>query len=358
MGKVNSPVDLLVRNILIQERQQRFLKENLWTDKFADAWYVSGGIPEPIKVRYRGGHTRDYKKKSYEIVRNGKTVHFNAEYDDPSMMRNALSFRFFEMIGVPSPKTRHCRLNLNGKSQGVYLEIEAVDRYFFRRRNLSVQSLVYATNDDANFRLISPETKKRKRSLFDGYRLMLGGSSDKEQLKQFISSVNTLNSSKLYGYLSDQLDIDNYLRWLAGAVLTGNYDGFNQNYALYRHKIRQKYRIIPWDYEGTWGRDSYGRLCGSSPVPVTGYNLLTKKLLSYAKVRTKYKELVRSILNSVFTVKRLEPVIRHMHAGIAPYIREDRTRRWSSAVFDREPDLMLNYVKERRTIISSELSKL
>ncbi|UUZ85357.1 CotH kinase family protein [Paenibacillus sp. P26] len=351
-------MELPVRHLVISERQRRLLNKNLWTDQFVDAYYVSGGVREPVKVRYRGGHTREYKKKSYEIVRKGKTVHFNAEYDDPSMMRNALSFRFFEMIGVPSPKTRHCILKINGKSAGLYLEIEAVDRYFFGRRNIPVQSLVYATNDDANFGLISPETRKRKASLFDGYKLMIGGGRDRLALTQFISRLHTMKPADLYPYLMRRLDLDNYLRWLAGAVLTGNYDGFNQNYALYRHKRRNKYLIIPWDYEGTWGRDSYGRLSGADPVPVTGYNLLTKKLLYYPSVRKKYKAILQAILNQAFTVKRLEPVIRQMYSGIAPALRTDRTRRWPSSVYSREPRLMLNYIQGRRRVLLKEMEKL
>ena len=43
------------------------------------------------------------------------------------MIRNALSFQFFNMMGVPSPRTKHMWLEWNGYPHGVYLEIESVD---------------------------------------------------------------------------------------------------------------------------------------------------------------------------------------------------------------------------------------
>jgi spore coat protein H len=166
------------RHIVIQEQQLRKLNEDVWSKQFVNGVLIGKGKRDVIKVRYRGGHTREYVKKSYEIVCGGKTYHLNAEYDDPSMIRNALSFRFFQRIGVPSPQTKHVLLKVNGESQGVYLEIEAVDKNFFRQRKISAQSLFYAVDDDANFELFHPEDKKRKKSMFKGYEQIIGLSNE------------------------------------------------------------------------------------------------------------------------------------------------------------------------------------
>ena len=80
-----------------------------------------------------------------------------------------------------------------------------------------------------------------------------------QRLVRFVPNINRLPGQPLRTYMAKRLDISVYLKWLAGAVLTGNYDGFDQNYALYEHTSTGKYRIIPWDYEGTWGRNCYGK---------------------------------------------------------------------------------------------------
>ncbi len=349
---------LPTRQIMINDRQRQALQKDVWSDKYVDAAMTTQGRKYCIKMRYRGGHTREYPKKSYEIVRRGKTFHYNAEYDDPSMIRNALSFRFFQWIGVPSPNTKHVLLKMNGENQGVYLEIEGVDRSFFRKRRLPMKSLIYAVNDNATFGLMSADTRKRKKSLFSGYRLIIGTAAERERLKSFIARINRLRQKQLQQYLKQRLDIENYLRWLAGAVLTGNYDGFDQNYALYTPRLRHKYRMIPWDYEGTWGRNCYGRRCGSDLVRVTGYNTLTEKVLAFKSNRTRYKEILKDILAHTFTVKKIMPVANRMLNDIAPSIYTDTTRKYPTSVFNGESDIIRNYIIERREIVYEAISKL
>lgn len=349
---------LPMKHIVIGEQQLKKLKQDVWSDQFVNASLRMQGKNHPIRLRYRGGHTREYPKKSYELRCNGRTLHYNAEYDDPSMIRNALSFRFFQWIGVPSPNTRHCELKWNGEWQGVYLEIEAVNRRFFQKRRIPAQSLIYAVNDRANFELTDSDTRKRKASLFSGYRLKLGTRAEQTRLTMFVTRMHQLKQQRLLHYLNHQLDIDNYLRWLAGAVFTGNYDGFDQNYALYRHRTKHKYRIIPWDYEGTWGRNCYGEPCKSTLVRITGYNALTRKLLAYKSVRARYKSILKEILNNTFTVNKIMPVADRMMSQIADSIHRDTHRKWPPSEFDNESALIRNYIKERREIISEGMSKL
>ncbi|TDF97677.1 CotH kinase family protein [Paenibacillus piri] len=349
---------LITRNIVIGRKQLEQLEKNVWSEDYVRAYMLVHGKKQPVRLRYRGGHTREYPQKSYEIVRKGKIYHYNAEADDPSMIRNALSFRFFRNIGVPSPKTKHCLLTLNGQSLGVYLEIEGVDKLFFQKRGIAVRSLFYAGNDYANFSLTKPGTQIRKKSLFSGYERIIGGKKEVEQWKSFILKLNSLSGRQLLQYLKLKLDIANYLHWLAGAVLTGNYDGFDQNYAVYRHKTKLTYRMIPWDYEGTWGRNCYGKKVESDLVKVTGYNVLTRKLLAYPAIRKQYKKLLVQLLNRHFTVRQLDPLVRRMTGNIATYIHKDGNRKWSRAEFDGEPAVIRAYIKERRKRVKAALQDL
>lgn len=351
-------MQLPTRHIMIDPDQRELLEKDIWSNEYVHAFLITDGIKKPIKLRYRGGHTREYPKRSYEILDGSITTHLNAEYDDPSMIRNALSFEFFRWIGVPCSITKHCHFIMNGQSQGVYLELEAVDRNFFRKRKIAVDSLMYAVNEGANFSLIDIDTGQNKTSLFRGYELMIGNQRSSEQLKSFIFKINTLKGKELYRYLSIHLDIDNYLRWLAGAVFTGNYDGFRQNYSIYRHKNRRVFRMIPWDYEGTWGRNCYGKEVENDLVRIQGYNTLTRKLLAFESVRRKYKSIVRHILRSHFTVSKLSPVIDELYEQIAVTMYHDRSRKWTFDLFEGEPRYIQNYIHERRQSISSAISRL
>ncbi|TVY11944.1 CotH kinase family protein [Paenibacillus cremeus] len=352
--------EVLERSISIHNEQLRMLQQDVWSERYVPAVMTVNGRKYDIQLRYRGGHTREYPKRSYEVIRGGRTYHYNAEFDDPSLIRNALSFRFFEWLKVPAPKTKHCLLYLNGRNLGVYLELEGVDRTFFRRRGIRMQALFYGVNDNANFSLLAPESNQPKASLMAGYQHMVGTADDRRKLVRFIRRLNTGSSKDrmLALYLRRRLDIDNYLRWLAGAVFTGNYDGFEQNYALYRHRPSQKYRIIPWDYEGTWGRNCFGKPCGSDLVSVKGYNELTRRLLRSPAVMEQYKELLETTLENHFTVRKIIPVAEALHSAIRPHVARDTERKWSFSTFDDEVDFIEQYVKERRRLIADAIRRL
>src|SRR4029453_8531060 len=97
---------LPARTIRINASDLQEIKSNAWGRAFKPAELELDGRTYKAEFGLRGGHTRNYSKKSYEVrLEDGRTLHWNAEYDDPSMMRNALSFQFFNKIGVPSPET-------------------------------------------------------------------------------------------------------------------------------------------------------------------------------------------------------------------------------------------------------------
>ncbi|GFN30913.1 CotH kinase family protein [Paenibacillus xylaniclasticus] len=354
---------VLQRSITIEQSELQKLQKNPRSQSFVKVKATIDGKTINAELRHRGGHTLEYSKKSYEIrfKRSSgtgmRTLHWNAEYDDPSLMRNALSFHFFNQFGVYAPRTNHIELQWNGEPQGVYLEIEAVDRNFFKARGLGWKSLIYAINDNANFSLIDPYTYDEKESLFKGYQVQLGDKAVKPRLTLFIRKINELEGSSLEKLLSTRLDTTFYLKWLAGAVLTGNYDGFEQNYALYERANNGKYRILPWDYEGTWGRNCYGKLCDADLVDVKGYNKLTEKIFRFRKYRERYKQILLEIMDTAFTLDALTPVIESMHEGIAEAIRGDYTRKHPYSVFASEPSVMRRYIINRRDIVMNELEE-
>jgi spore coat protein H len=349
---------LPVRTLNITESASRDMENNLWNDLYVPAKMTTNGRTVSVSVRFRGGHTRGYPKRSYEVVRKNQAFHYNAEFDDPSIIRNALSFAFFPMIGVPAPRTKHVLLVINGQPLGVYLEIEGVERLFFRRRNIGASSLFYAVNNKADFGVFMPDTSRPKTSLLSGYEYQFGNSSEKTRLKSFIQGLNSRKGSQAEAFIKSRLDVNNYLRWLAGAVLTGNYDGFEQNYAIYRSRKTGKLRMIPWDYEGTWGRNCYGRIVDSNLVSVAGYNHLTRKLFEYRTFRNQYKAILQGALDGPFTENKLMPIVELMLSRISPYIREDGTRRFSYGEFLAESNVIRQYIRERRSIVKREINNL
>lgn len=341
------------------------LRKDIWMDDPLPAKLTINKKKYEIDIAYRGSHIRDLRKKSYNLLfykpstyRNAKEFHLNAEFMDPSFLRNKLSFDFFNEIGCLSPKSRFVFMKLNGKNEGVYLEIESVDEFFLANRQLPKGPIFYAVDGDANFSLMSDLDKEVKKSLMLGYEQKYGTEQESERLQEMIIIINTIPRDEFEKEIIKYVNIDKYLRWLAGVIFTQNFDGFVHNYALYQNGESGLFEVIPWDYDATWGRDVNGETMREDYLRIEGFNTLTARILDVKAFRTQYKNLLEEILNSKFNVDYMKPKILAMHNLIRPYIQKDPYEKDNIEVFDKEPEFILTYIEARGAYIRSQLDAL
>ena len=355
-----TPYQLFIHPLDIKE-----LRSDIWCDDPIPAVLTINKKRIEIDIAYRGSHIRKFKKKSYHITffkpktyRNAKEVHLNAEYKDPSLIRNKLSFDFFSEIGALAPQSRYVSLNLNGKNEGIYLELESVDEWFLAKRKLPNGAIFYAVDGDANFSLMSDLDKEVKKSLELGYERKFGSDQDDYFLQEMIIKVNSISTAEFEIEIEKYIHVDKYLIWLAGVVFTQNYDGFVHNYALYRSGETGQFEIIPWDYDATWGRDVNGKYMEENYVRIEGFNTLTARILAVDTFRKKYRSLLEQILNQQFTLEFMKPKIETLHKLIRPVVITDPYEKENIETFDQEPDFICRYIEARSRFIKSQLYKL
>ncbi|MFE3572960.1 CotH kinase family protein [Lysinibacillus sp. NPDC059133] len=341
------------------------LRKDIWCDDPITAKLTINKRKYDIDIAYRGSHIRDFRKKSYHIsfnkpstYRNTKEIHINAEYKDPSLLRNKLSLDFFNEIGCLSPKSQFVNMKLNGKNEGLYLELESVDEYFLKNRQLPQGPIFYAVDGDANFSLMSDLDKGIKKSLKAGYELKYGTEQDELHLQKMIIEINTISKAEFENKIVKYLNVNQYLSWLAGAVFTQNFDGFVHNYALYQNSETRQFEVIPWDYDATWGRDVNGKVMEEDYLRIEGFNTLTARILDVKTFRSQYKNLLKVILNNQFNVNYLKPKIQDMHNLIRPYIQKDPYKKDDIHLFDKEPEYILDYIEARAKYIRGKLDSL
>jgi spore coat protein H len=351
-------------SILIEPKWLEELQSNIWDEKPIPAKLEVNKCPYDVGITYRGDHIRDFRKKSFRIELGeysnyfeGREIHLNAEYRDPSLMRSKLSFDFFQTAGTLSPDCKHVFLELNGKAKGIYLQLESVDDLFLQKRQLPKGSIFYATNYSANFSLLNPKHEPKK-SLLSGYRRKFGNDQDTLDLEMLIYKVNTVPRSDFGEEIMKYIDVKKYLLWLCGVVCTQNYDGFIHNYSLYRNEETGLYEIIPWDYDATWGRDVHGGIMEYDYVPIEGYNTLTARLLDVKDFRDQYRLLLEEILETSFTASALEPKITSLYSQLRPYLSLDPYMNNSIRTFDKEPEFILRFIADRNSYLLKHLKDL
>jgi spore coat protein H len=361
----NWTIVLKTYKIFINPHDLKILRNDNWSEDHFDAKLVTEDNKKyNIQLGYRGHQIRKHKKKSYHIQFTNPwlkdkvhEIHLNAEYKDPSLIRNKLSMDFFNSIGVLAPRTEHILLYINGVYKGVYLQLESMDEYALKNRELPLGPIYYATNDDANFSLMTPEGEI-KSSLLDGYTQKVGSVEDDSMIHDLLVCINTFPAELFNKQISKMIDINNYVKWLSGVVCTQNFDGFIHNYALYKNSKTRLIEMSPWDYDGTWGRDINGLPLAYDYVPIEGYNTLTSRLLQTTEYRSLYKSILANILKTTFTVENIQPRIEQNLSLIFPYILDDPVLKMKKDEFQIEGEVMVEFIRKRNQYLRDQLTLL
>lgn len=325
------------------------------------------GPPLAASVRIRGAHSRKFPKRSLQVTfpkgpmtdepppdHTIARIHLNADYIDPTLMRSALSYSLFPALGVDAPRWRHVALTLSGQFAGLYVGLESVDRDFCARRNWAPGPIFYAINRNANFGLLNPFTKGLKEPLERGYLPI--GRPGPEPIREMLLAINLASATAFPKVAERWFEIDRYLGWLMGAVFVGNRDGFVHNYALYLEPSMKRFRIIPWDYDATWGIDIHGRPARLDRVPVKGWNKLSHRLLSTPAIRDRYRRRFREALDGPLSPDGVHPLIDQLGAALGPWVSKDPFLRGSD--YDAEVERLKRWAVERRALLLTELDRL
>ncbi|NRD76717.1 CotH kinase family protein [Bacillus sp. BRMEA1] len=352
-------------SLAIKKEDLEELRNDVWNDDPVPGYLTVENKIYDVDIAYRGSYTREFRKKSYwldfiepEEFNGSREIHLNAGFKDPSLIRNKLSLDFFQDIRVLSPESQHINLTLNGSVEGVYLQLESVDDLFLQKRGLPEGPIYYAINNYANFSFM--RNKKVKKEILSGYEQKVGNWTDDFYLQELITKINTTPINEFPEIIERYIHIENYLRWLSGAVCTMNNDGFTHNYALYRNSQTGLFEILPWDYDATWGRKVNGGVMEHDYVPIEGKldNHLSFLLLQIPEYRKRYRSILEEILETRFTVDYLEEKIVFLHQALRPHILHDPYKKKSIHSFDDEPDFILQFIKARRSYLINQLKNL
>lgn len=351
--------------LFIHPNDRNELRKDIWRDEPVAAKLTIYKKKYEIDIAYRGSHIRDFQKKSYHVsfykpnrYQQAKEIHLNAEFMDPSLLRNKLSFDFFTDIGCLAPAAQFVFLKLNGKNEGLYVELESVDECFLAKRKLPNGPIFYAVDGEANFSLMSDLNKEVKESLLLGYEKKYGPEQADIDLQEMILQINTISREQFETEIVKYVNVDQYLRWLSGVIFTQNFDGFVHNYALYQNGETGLFEVIPWDYDATWGRDIDGEIMEEDYLRIEGFNTLTARILDVKTFRTAYRNLLEAILTSKFNVAYMKPKIQELHDLIRPYLLKDPYAKDNIDVFDQEPEFICAYIEARGKYIRSQLGRL
>lgn len=209
------------------------------------------------EIAVKGSFSRRYLKKSLLItLPKGQTwqghrrIALNAMATDPTQAREWLAWEMARALGLRIPQTGYKKLYLNGRYIGLYLDIEWMDDAMFDRLGLG-NGEFYQPNDNSFCGNFSPANQART-SLC--WTKIFPKSDDMSTLVSLDKALNDTPVESFDAWLDQHFDAQSVIDWLVINTLTQNGDTYDKNYFLHYAPAERKWRVIPWDYDLSWGR--------------------------------------------------------------------------------------------------------
>lgn len=190
-----------------------------------------------------------------------KNLTLNAMTQDGSKLHEFGAYKLFNLMGVPAPRTGWTDLKINGTSRGLYISVESVDDIFLATKYKDVTQHLYegvALND------LKPGNDNGAKDT--GKYLVKEGwtaTPNKSDLTKLIAAANYSSGSKWWAKLGTVTDRTELLKMFATENFLGHWDGYSgplQNNHFFRSNIKNKFTILPWGTDQTFGENRQTRV--------------------------------------------------------------------------------------------------
>jgi len=296
----------------------------------ADFWF-DGELVEDIAVRPKGnsslnsvvrqGSTRLSLKVDFNFFNSARTfrglkkLNFNNGFNDPTFIREHISYELFDLMGLPTPRTSFVDLWINDMHMGLYTQVEQVDKTFLSRYFSDVGGNLYKPEPPAGYLnwteanleelrdelgIAAPEDEEialqinmggaKLVDIMDALEEQEEGSDeitdnrranaserepmdfiekmglktneefpDHTALLNFLEVLNNEPDETFPEEIEKVLDVDSALRFIAVAGTIGYFDSYlGPGHNFYLYEVDGKFTIIPWDLNGSFGAFSMG----------------------------------------------------------------------------------------------------
>jgi spore coat protein H len=175
----------------------------------------------------------DEYDKSQSFHGHSRIVLDNAGHD-PTYLSQALGGEIFRAAGVPAAKVTFARLELNGRSFGLYLLVQALNREFLADYFQKTKGNFYAGDNNDVTEVLRLES----------------GSDPKNQadLKKLAAAAREGDPSGRIKSLATILDLDRFVSLLAAEVFTWHHKGYalgRASYRVYHDPVSERMVFLP-----------------------------------------------------------------------------------------------------------------
>ena len=204
-----------------------------------------------VGVRQKGSFTRRFEKPSLKIKFDEfvkgqsflglKRLTLNAMMQDKSWVHEVTAYKLYRSVGVPAPRAGYAEVTLDERLQGLYLNLESIDKDMLKRWYPSSKHLY----SGVRYCDLVPEQHCYVDSLGNNVQIDL---------------VKAMNLHKLHGKawwkaFKKRADSEKVLKLIATDIFLSNWDGytdFSRNNHYVHFDKKGHFSIIPWGTDQTF----------------------------------------------------------------------------------------------------------
>jgi len=330
---------------------------------------IDGTRVRNVAVRSRGGGSRNPTKMGLRIDFNFYTASqrfrglealvLDNLWQDPALIREALTMKIFRRLGEAAPRESFCRLFLNNQYQGLYALVEEIDGDFVERQTGETGAHVfeyhwnyYFFGDDlgpdlAPYKpLFEPRTHETE--------------SDEElygPIRDLFHNVNEPDDAVWLDVVGQRLDLPQFMRMLGIEAFVGENDGLlgyagMNNFYIFRLPGTARHRVMPWDRDLSFTFDF------SSAQRGLEEHLLFRRAYNNLELRDVYFNTILAAAQLATEENWLEVEIDRLAAQIDAAAREDTRKPDTTEQFVERLDDLRRIARVRPQFLIDEIGRL
>jgi spore coat protein CotH len=299
-------------------------------------------------VRFKGNSSfnfaRDSIKRSLKLDFNDREkggrflgmtkLNLNNNTMDASLMQEAIAYDLFRRAGIPASRTAFVKVfltvpgRLERRYAGLYTAVEQVDDRFLDLHFGSGEGLLLKPEGPAGVPYFGNAWKSYA-SVYDPKTTP--SNEDKARLMAFARFVNQSDAETFRAGITNHLEVDAFLRFLALNAVLANHDScltIGHNYYLHLDPSSGRFRFLPWDLNHAFGKfpmvgNPTEQMNGRFLPPNPGRNPLIDRLLEDSASVAAYRQHVESILRDHFQPARLKAQVESIASLLRDSVKGD-----------------------------------
>lgn len=297
----------------------------------------------PVGIRYKGNSSSapesPYKRSflvSFTEFKKGQRflglrhVALDNGIQFGSLFSECLITEVLRAVGVKASRCNYARVYLNGKPEGVFVNVERVDKSFLEQHFGASDGVLLKVDEGgpgADLRYVGSDPSLYRRA----FEVHVGSELEAfEALIEFIREIDRPGCTA--ADLSRCMDIDAFIKTTAVMLFAGAFDQYTgwgpHNYYLYRNPRDKRWTYIPWDLDVGFADNAFGHVPvlegwhAAWPAPVPERPLM-ERLVSDQTLLDQYRKQSRAILETWFRHEVLIPKLRARYTQIRPALEKD-----------------------------------